>query len=196
MSTSTVKKSIPAKTAIWDSMNSRQVVFWLRFGAGSMPCRRRHCRPSDRKRGDPDCPALSRIPGLHGGPDDGCRQVEDAESFSYIHCDPIRWGRAATGAWREAQLPCRSREKLPQHLAQRSRTYAAKPWLPVLANIGNEPARLPEDLATREVLRLKVGGCYAPNGVGAVCWCRELGCPGAAKQVWTHGARCPATPSQ
>ena len=31
--TSTVKKSMPAKTAMWDSMNSFQVVFWLRLGA-------------------------------------------------------------------------------------------------------------------------------------------------------------------
>lgn len=36
-----VKKSMPARTDMCDAMNSLQVVFWLRFGAGAMPSRRR-----------------------------------------------------------------------------------------------------------------------------------------------------------
>ena len=39
--TSTVKKSVPARTAICAAMKSFQVVFWLRFGTGAMPCRLR-----------------------------------------------------------------------------------------------------------------------------------------------------------
>ena len=34
VSTSTVKKSAPANTARWAEINSFQVVFWQRFGAG------------------------------------------------------------------------------------------------------------------------------------------------------------------
>ena len=33
-STSTVKKSVPARTAMCEAMKSFQVVFWLRLGAG------------------------------------------------------------------------------------------------------------------------------------------------------------------
>ena len=36
VSTSTVKKSAPANTAMWEEMNPFQVVFWCRFGAGAM----------------------------------------------------------------------------------------------------------------------------------------------------------------
>jgi hypothetical protein len=37
VTTSTVKKSTPASTAIFAAMKSFQVVFWLRLGAGAMP---------------------------------------------------------------------------------------------------------------------------------------------------------------
>jgi len=39
VSTSTVKKSTRANTAMWEETNSFQVVFWHRRGAGAMPCR-------------------------------------------------------------------------------------------------------------------------------------------------------------
>jgi hypothetical protein len=39
LGTSTVKKSVPASTAMWEAMKSFQVVFWLRFGAGAIPYR-------------------------------------------------------------------------------------------------------------------------------------------------------------
>ena len=41
VSTSTVKKSVPARTAKWEAMKSLQVVVWLRFGAGGIPYWRR-----------------------------------------------------------------------------------------------------------------------------------------------------------
>ncbi len=41
VTTSTVKKSIPVRTAICAAIKSFQVVVWLRFGAGAIPCRRR-----------------------------------------------------------------------------------------------------------------------------------------------------------
>ena len=42
VSTSTVKKSVPARTAMWEAMKSFQVVVvWLRLRAGWIPYRRR-----------------------------------------------------------------------------------------------------------------------------------------------------------
>ena len=41
VSTSTVKKSVPARTALWARMNSFHVVVRLRSGAGGIPLRRR-----------------------------------------------------------------------------------------------------------------------------------------------------------
>ena len=38
---STVKKSAPARTAIWAAMKSFHVVFWPRLGAGAIPWRLR-----------------------------------------------------------------------------------------------------------------------------------------------------------
>jgi hypothetical protein len=48
--TSTVKKSVPARTAMRVAMKSFQLVLWLRFGAGAMPCRLQNV--SDRLIGD------------------------------------------------------------------------------------------------------------------------------------------------
>ena len=36
-----LRAHLPARTAICERMNSFQVVFWLRLGAGAKPCRRR-----------------------------------------------------------------------------------------------------------------------------------------------------------
>jgi hypothetical protein len=41
LSTSTVKKSAPARTSLWTVIKSFHEVVWLRLGAGAMPWRRR-----------------------------------------------------------------------------------------------------------------------------------------------------------
>jgi hypothetical protein len=65
---STVKKSAPASTSMWDWMNSFRVVFRRRSGAGAMLCRRRRL-PTVRS--EMEWPRLANAPTIRSHPQPG-----------------------------------------------------------------------------------------------------------------------------